>query len=397
MKVSRALWLSVVPFFLVMFIGCGIPQETYDNLVQEQVALQDRLSSLEEQHTSLQGRYEEIRHQQSNLQVSYDAAILENEVQTQRENSLSERLDSLRDELESQSKRNQELETENSSLSLTIEDISNQYKQAQEEMSNLRAINASISASVSELEARLSDYYVGGFFCTGSMAPYIECGDEVVWKGTVDPTDISVRTVIGFQAPASCGSLSGKLIAHRVTEIRIVNGEPVYQTQGDNNSSPDPCWILLQNVRGVLALLREDARPEDVVDTAQYERAKQEAQNIQAQYDLYESEFRAAEASSEQAEEIYSAAYNRFANKYTQFCGFPYVPEESYRTCSLKEPWYSALTAWYDGVETTLKRLEKEKRRVIALIPDLELLASRVEAAWSEVKRLECEELGACS
>ena len=88
MRINRVLWLAVVLPFLVLFTGCGVPQDTFDDLVQEhatlqethqnletqQVALQgslgslqDRLSSLEEQNASLLVSYDEIRNQQSNL------------------------------------------------------------------------------------------------------------------------------------------------------------------------------------------------------------------------------------------------------------------------------------------------------------------------------------------
>lgn len=279
------------------------------------------------------------------MQASQEVALQEIEVLTQNSGVLAEQVESLRDQNKSLSNSNLELEDKNS---------------------DLQTQNTSLKSLVSEMEDRLSGYYVTGFLCTGSMNPYIDCGDEAVWKESFDLSDIAVGTVIAFRAPADCGRLSGKPIAHRVTEIKLLDGEPQYQTQGDNNSLPDPCWIHPSNVRGVLALLRKGARLEDVVNTAVYTVALVRADDLEAEYDA--------------ADSIYTAAYDDYAAKYTLYCG---IPPEDRRTCSVRPPLYREMEAQYNELQSLGQTRETARRRV--------------RAAWAEVERLECEIFDICS
>jgi hypothetical protein len=53
----RVLWLLFALSFLVPFAGCGVPQETYDNLVQENATLQENHQNLETQQAVLDDKF----------------------------------------------------------------------------------------------------------------------------------------------------------------------------------------------------------------------------------------------------------------------------------------------------------------------------------------------------
>ena len=81
-----------------------------------------------------------------------------------------------------------------------------------------------------------------------SMVPTLNVGDIVFVRG-VDPSTITVGTVIIFQSPS--GSID---IIHRVIGIEKMGDTLYFQTKGDNNPAPDP-WspgVPEQNVKGVL-------------------------------------------------------------------------------------------------------------------------------------------------
>ena len=53
------LWLIFALSFLVPFAGCGVPQETYQNLETQQAALDDKFTNLEDRHLALQESYKD--------------------------------------------------------------------------------------------------------------------------------------------------------------------------------------------------------------------------------------------------------------------------------------------------------------------------------------------------
>jgi signal peptidase len=80
-----------------------------------------------------------------------------------------------------------------------------------------------------------------------SMVPTLNVGDIVFVKG-VDPTTITVGTIIIFQSPS--GSID---IIHRVIGIVKVGDVLYFQTKGDHNQGPDP-WapgVPEQNIKGI--------------------------------------------------------------------------------------------------------------------------------------------------
>ena len=78
---------------------------------------------------------------------------------------------------------------------------------------------------------------------SGSMSPTVKSGAILITQ-PVDPTNIKVGDIITYGSP-----LNGKLVTHRVIEIR--HSSPlVFQTKGDSNKDPDPYTVPPENVLG---------------------------------------------------------------------------------------------------------------------------------------------------
>ena len=69
---------------------------------------------------------------------------------------------------------------------------------------------------------------------SGSMEPTIDTGDAVVVR-TADPATVAVGDVITYR-----GYGTDRLTTHRVIDVRDVDGDRHFRTQGDANGSPDP-------------------------------------------------------------------------------------------------------------------------------------------------------------
>ncbi len=69
---------------------------------------------------------------------------------------------------------------------------------------------------------------------SGSMEPTIDTGDAVVVR-TADPATVGIGDVITFH-----GYGAERLTTHRVIDVRDVDGNRHFRTQGDANETPDP-------------------------------------------------------------------------------------------------------------------------------------------------------------
>ena len=67
---------------------------------------------------------------------------------------------------------------------------------------------------------------------SGSMQPEIKMGGIVVVKPA---DDYKIGEIITFQSVKNKES-----ITHRIYDVKIVGGEPLYITKGDANNAPDP-------------------------------------------------------------------------------------------------------------------------------------------------------------
>jgi len=70
-----------------------------------------------------------------------------------------------------------------------------------------------------------------------SMEPTLKVGDLVVVKG-VPPEEIKEGTIIVFYVPGHYGEDEYRIV-HRVVKVVNVEGEPAFETKGDNNPVSD--------------------------------------------------------------------------------------------------------------------------------------------------------------
>jgi signal peptidase len=82
---------------------------------------------------------------------------------------------------------------------------------------------------------------------SGSMSPTLGVGGLVVTR-PVSPTDVEAGDIITY-----CSPIDGKLVTHRVIEIRG-SGRLLFQTKGDANEDPDPYAVPSENVGGKVCL-----------------------------------------------------------------------------------------------------------------------------------------------
>jgi signal peptidase I len=101
--------------------------------------------------------------------------------------------------------------------------------------------------------------------CTGSMRPYIDCGDQVFYEPVLEDTTLAVGDVVTFRLSdadvdierdcpwlsdipglGSVSALTGTqriFIIHRIVESVRGSFPPAYITRGDNNAYSDQCVV----------------------------------------------------------------------------------------------------------------------------------------------------------
>ncbi len=84
------------------------------------------------------------------------------------------------------------------------------------------------------------------YVTSGSMTPAIQIRDGAILK-PADTQQIEVGDIVTFASP-----MSPFLVAHRVVEIRIMEGRRYFVTRGDANPLPDPGLVPSEAVRGRL-------------------------------------------------------------------------------------------------------------------------------------------------
>jgi signal peptidase len=83
---------------------------------------------------------------------------------------------------------------------------------------------------------------------TSSMEPALPPGSLLMVR-PVKASDIGVGSVITYQVE----SKQPEVVTHRVVTMGVrEDGSPVFRTQGDANSDPDPRWVRPVQVRGAV-------------------------------------------------------------------------------------------------------------------------------------------------
>ena len=163
--------------------------------------------------------------------------------------------------------------------------------------------------------------------CTGSMEPSISCTDTVTMAYVSDPSTISVGSVVSFAASTDCRIGTGRIL-HRVTAIKVEDGETYFRTKGDANSQDDGCWVPFSRVYGLLLEVHRGTRLEESTLRDEVEGAKRALEQAERELD-------AANAAQKEAYAEYEAAlevYDSHCETYTTTPGQCVMPtDESFR------------------------------------------------------------------
>lgn len=79
---------------------------------------------------------------------------------------------------------------------------------------------------------------------SGSMTGTINKGDVIIYEAYNDKMEIQKGDILIFKDKE-------RKIVHRIIEIRVVKGKPVYYTKGDANQNSDDGYVTLDNVVGI--------------------------------------------------------------------------------------------------------------------------------------------------
>jgi signal peptidase I len=79
---------------------------------------------------------------------------------------------------------------------------------------------------------------------SGSMEPAFQTGSIIAIQLKDKHSSYEKGDVITFQ-------MEGKLITHRITDVKKQNGQAVYKTKGDNNDGVDRWTVTQQNIIGM--------------------------------------------------------------------------------------------------------------------------------------------------
>lgn len=79
---------------------------------------------------------------------------------------------------------------------------------------------------------------------SGSMEPTFLTGSVIAIEPTKDGSKYQKGDVITFKENET------KIVTHRITDVKNVNGKVMYETKGDNNNGPDLKPVLAENVIG---------------------------------------------------------------------------------------------------------------------------------------------------
>ena len=133
-------------------------------------------------------------------------------------------------------------------------------------------------------EPLILETYRTSFGCTGSMEPKLTCLDEATYLTNFQPSEITVGTVISFTPIEEC-KLDSERVAHRVMEIKIVEGIHYYWPKGDNNRKADNCWIPETLVNGYIIEIYKNVNPERAELRDQINSAWAEYRAVADEYD----------------------------------------------------------------------------------------------------------------
>jgi hypothetical protein len=178
-----------------------------------------------------------------------------------------------------------------------------------------------------------AEYYRSGFACTGSMRPAIDCGDEGVFLKPPFQEPLMVGDVISFSTDESCRTYKNHNVskAHRIIAIRIESGSSFYTTKGDAAVTHDPCEVIIEQIDGKLVEIKKGVRPQDIIDTSEYDLAKERVRLLKAEYEGLRASYDQRKAEYDAQGEEYQlllASYEEGHTPYQEVLEFHQALEE---------------------------------------------------------------------
>jgi len=207
--------------------------------------------------------------------------------------------------------------------------------------------------------------YRSGFACTGSMRPTIDCGDEGVFVRPPFDTPLMVGDIISFSSDPGCRYYKNQNTsrAHRITSIRTEAGVDYYTTRGDATNNTDLCETTADQIYGKLIEIRKGVRPQDVIDTTEYDLAKDLVNQLKDQYDELKVQFDQSKSAYDGRGEEYQELVTSYADGRAE---------------------YQAALDFHQQLEAERIALNQQKDRINDL-------AGEINAAIREVDRLYLE------
>jgi chromosome segregation ATPase len=174
-----------------------------------------------------------------------------------------------------------------------------------------------------------------------------------------------VGDVISFSSDLSCRYYKNQNAskAHRITSIRNEGGVAYYTTRGDAANNADLCETTIDQVDGKLVEVRKGVRPQDVIDTTEYDLAKEFVNHLKDQYDELKTQFDQAKAAYDDRGEEYQEMVTSYADGRAE---------------------YQDVLEFHQQLETERVALNRQKDRI-------NHLAGEINSGIKEVDRLYLE------
>lgn len=254
-------------------------------LSEENRTLAYEKSVLTQEYDHLKGAHDQLTDTNQQLGVQHEALqVVHQDLQASFETT-QERNEALATELGDANTQVVRLSSEKLNLETLFGDLRQEYvdlqfsyqdldaehtalTQAAGTVETLEVQAGALSAEIARLEERrrpliLADESVGWFKCTGSMEPKLTCLDTATWLYDFEPEDIVVGATLSVHHPDCGGNWPDGVLraAHRVIDIKVEDGDHLYWLKGDNNESPDGCWVPHTAVRGYIIEIHKNTRP----------------------------------------------------------------------------------------------------------------------------------------
>ena len=288
-------------------------QEDKSALTAHNMDLQISLTMANEDNAALQSSLTTASTRNTTLQESLDAAA---ELETQIRTSL----DRAEERYANLNITKDRIDAENRELLRTVGTLEELQAQRDEMQTEITILQEQRRPLILEP----SDTRTTGFRCTGSMEPKITCLDTATWLSVFGPNDIVVGATISF--PSTACELDGnrRILAHRVIEVRTVDGRPEYLTKGNASREPD-CWLPHSAVDAYITALHKNTNPEN-------EKLRNSVNSWRRAYD----------AAFQHLETAYSS-YDTLYIAYETLRVLHGCPQDITQTCYAYEPAYTEL------------------------------------------------------